>query len=209
MSWRRSAVSLPQPVQNSRMSEPSFAPATISVVVPARNEEATIADVVARSFAAFDELGRTGEVLVVNDGSADNTAAVLAAKLPHLPAWTTARRRLAARYDILLADLPVERPVVAVAAEPVWHLYVLRCGQRDALLEHLNRAGIGAGVHYPVPLHLQPAYADLGYQLGDLPVSEAVAATCLSLPIYPEMTDAQQDHVVAEIRRFFAAAGTE
>ena len=133
-------------------------------------------------------------------------AAVLAAKLPHLPAWTAARRRLAARYDELLVDLSVERPVVAAAADPVWHLYVLRYGQRDALLEHLNRAGIGAGVHYPVPLHLQPAYADLGYRTGDLPVTETVAATCLSLPIYPEMTDTQQDRVVAEIRRFFAAA---
>jgi dTDP-4-amino-4,6-dideoxygalactose transaminase len=132
-------------------------------------------------------------------------AAVLAAKLPHLPAWTAARRRLAARYDQLLADLPVERPVVAAAAEPVWHLYVLRCGQRDALLEHLNRNGIGAGVHYPVPLHLQPAYADLGYQPGALPVTETVATTCLSLPIYPEMTDLQQDRVVAVIRSFFAA----
>jgi dTDP-4-amino-4,6-dideoxygalactose transaminase len=130
-------------------------------------------------------------------------AAVLTAKLPYLPAWTAARRRLAARYDELLADLPVERPVVSPAADPVWHLYVLRCGQRDALLEHLNRAGIGAGVHYPVPLHLQPAYADLGYQPGDLPVTEFVAATCLSLPIYPEMTDAQQERVVAEIRHFF------
>lgn len=133
-------------------------------------------------------------------------AAVLAAKLPHLPAWTAARRRLAARYDELLADLPVERPVVATAAEPVWHLYVLRYGQRDALLEHLNRNGIGAGVHYPVPLHLQPAYADLGYQPGALPVTETVAMTCLSLPIYPEMTDAQQDRVVAVIRSFFAAS---
>ena len=88
----------------------------------------------------------------------------------------------------------------------VWHLYVLRCGQRDALLEHLNRNGIGAGVHYPVPLHLQPAYADLGYQPGALPVTETVATTCLSLPIYPEMTDAQQDRVVAVIRSFFAAS---
>lgn len=132
-------------------------------------------------------------------------AAVLEAKLPHLPAWTAARRRLAARYDALLADLPVARPVVAASAEPVWHLYVVRTGQRDALLEHLNRAGIGAGVHYPVPLHLQPAYADLGYQAGALPVTETVAATCLSLPLYPEMTEAQQDRVVAEMRRFFAA----
>ena len=95
---------------------------------------------------------------------------------------------------------------MAPAAEPVWHLYVVRSGQRDALLEHLNRSGIGAGVHYPVPLHLQPAYADLGYQPGALPVTETVAATCLSLPLYPEMTEAQQERVVAVIRSFFAAS---
>lgn len=131
-------------------------------------------------------------------------AAVLGAKLPHLRAWTAARQRLAARYDELLADLPVVRPTVAAAADPVWHLYVIRHQARDALLEHLSHSGIGAGVHYPVPLHLQPAYADLGYQPGDLPVTETVAATCLSLPLYPEMTDAQQDRVVAAIRSFFA-----
>ena len=77
--------------------------------------------------------------------------------------------------------------------------------QRDALLEHLQKHGIGAGVHYPVPLHLQPAYADLGYARGQLPVSEEVADTCLSLPLYPEMTDAQQDRVVATIQEFHRA----
>jgi dTDP-4-amino-4,6-dideoxygalactose transaminase len=107
---------------------------------------------------------------------------------------------LAARYNELLADCELTLPFVAAAAEPVWHLYVIRTPQRDALLEALNRQGIGAGVHYPVPLHLQPAYAHLGYRPGELPVTEEVAATCLSLPLYPEMSDAQQDVVVAAVR---------
>ena len=95
-------------------------------------------------------------------------------------------------------------PYVAPGADPSWHLYVVRTPQRDALLEHLQQNGIGAGVHYPVPLHLQPAYADLGYAPGQLPVSEEVADTCLSLPLYPEMTDAQQDRVVATIQEFIS-----
>ncbi len=127
-------------------------------------------------------------------------AAILRAKLPHLAAWTAARRRLAARYDQLLAGMGLILPQVAAAADPVWHLYVVRCPDRDALLAELNRRGIGAGVHYPLPLHLQPAYAHLGYRAGDLPVTERVAAECLSLPLYPEMSDAQQDQVVAALR---------
>lgn len=134
-------------------------------------------------------------------------AAILLAKLRHLAKWTAHRQRIAARYDELLADLDGEivLPYVHPAAEAVWHLYVVRTPRRDALLGHLNRSGVGAGIHYPTPLHLQPAYADLGYALGDLPVTEAVADTCLSLPIYPEMTDAQQEYVVATIRSFFDA----
>ncbi len=128
-------------------------------------------------------------------------AAILAAKLPHLGDWTAARRRLAARYDELLADTAITLPTVAPEADPVWHLYVVRVQARDAVLADLQRAGIEAGVHYPVPLHLQPAYADLGYATGALPVTEAVAATCLSLPIYPEMTDAQQDRVVEALKQ--------
>lgn len=126
-------------------------------------------------------------------------AAVLNAKLPHLPAWTAARRRLAARYTRLLAGSGVTLPAVAPAADPVWHLYVVRVTARDEVLADLNRAGIGAGVHYPVPLHLQPAYRNLGYAEGALPVTEAAAATCLSLPLFPEMTDVQQDRVVAAL----------
>ncbi len=132
-------------------------------------------------------------------------AAILAVKLRRLEEWTSARRRLAARYTALLADLEGEivLPFVHPEANPVWHLYVIRTQQRDALLTHLNQHGIGAGVHYPTPLHLQPAYADLGYRRGALPITEEVADTCLSLPIYPEMADAQQEYVVATIRAFF------
>lgn len=132
-------------------------------------------------------------------------AAILRAKLPHLAAWTLARQRLAARYNQLLADSPLTLPFVAAEADPVWHLYVIRTPLRDALLQELERKGIGAGVHYPVPLHLQPAYAHLGYQRGALPVTEEVAATCLSLPLYPEMSEAQQDQVVAAVREFVEA----
>ncbi|MCC6458494.1 MAG: DegT/DnrJ/EryC1/StrS family aminotransferase [Caldilineaceae bacterium] len=132
-------------------------------------------------------------------------AAILRAKLPHLAGWTTARRRLAARYTALLENSGVVLPYVAPAADPVWHLYVIRTPERDGMIAELARQGIGAGVHYPVPLHLQPAYADLGYQAGSLPVTETVAATCVSLPLYPEMTDGQQDRVVAAVRQFVEA----
>ena len=134
-------------------------------------------------------------------------AAILRAKLPHLAGWTAARRRLAARYDELLAPLEVTLPYVDARANPAWHLYVIRTPQRDALLEHLRQHGIGAGVHYPVPLHEQPAYAYLGYRPDDLPVTHAVARTCQSLPLFPEMTDVQQDRVVACIAAFFSHGG--
>ncbi len=129
-------------------------------------------------------------------------AAILRAKLPYLTAWTAARRRLAARYDELLRGAGVTLPFVEAGAEPVWHLYVIRTPERDALISALAQAGIGAGIHYPVPLHLQPAYAHLGYRAGSLPVTESVAATCVSLPLYPEMSDAQQDRVVEAIYAF-------
>jgi dTDP-4-amino-4,6-dideoxygalactose transaminase len=132
-------------------------------------------------------------------------AAILRAKLPHLAAWTTARRRLALRYDELLKHSGVVLPHVASSADPVWHLYVIRIPERDTLVTELTRRGIGAGVHYPVPLHLQPAYADLGYEVGSLPVTETVAATCASLPLYPEMSDGQQEQVVAAVRSFMEA----
>lgn len=132
-------------------------------------------------------------------------AAILRAKLPFLHDWTQARRALAARYNELLTNTEVVLPYVAPAADPVWHLYVIRTAQRDEMLKQLERQGISAGVHYPVPLHLQPAYAELGYQLGSLPVTEAVAASCLSLPLYPEMSESQQERVASSVRHFMEA----
>jgi dTDP-4-amino-4,6-dideoxygalactose transaminase len=132
-------------------------------------------------------------------------AAVLRAKLSYLDAWISARRRLAARYDELLSNSGVILPTVAPAANPAWHLYVIRIPERDEMVASLERSGISAGVHYPVPLHLQPAYADLGQKLGALPVTEAVAATCLSLPLYPELSDAQQEQVAEAVCQFMRA----
>lgn len=129
-------------------------------------------------------------------------AAILEAKLPYLAEWTAARQRLAARYNALLADCEVVLPHVAPDATSAWHLYVIRTPQRDALLSYLQEQGIGAGIHYPVPLHLQPAYAALGYRPGDLPVTETVADSCLSLPLYPEMTANQQEYIAEAIHSF-------
>lgn len=129
-------------------------------------------------------------------------AAVLHAKLAHLAAWTAARQRLAARYSAGLAESGLTLPWVDARAEAVWHLYVVCTPQRDALRGHLRAHGVEAGIHYPAPLHLQPAYGHLGYRVGQLPVSEQVANECLSLPIYPEMTDAQQDRVVELVLAF-------
>ena len=96
---------------------------------------------------------------------------------------------------------------MADRVEPAWHLYVIRTPQRDELLDHLRTHGIGAGIHYPLPLHRQPAYSELGYAEGSLPVTETVAATCLSLPLYPEMSIADQDRVIAAVREFVNQEG--
>jgi dTDP-4-amino-4,6-dideoxygalactose transaminase len=124
-------------------------------------------------------------------------AVVLSAKLRRLAAWNAARRAAATRYDKLLADLPAVRPpVVLDGNEPVWHLYVVRVADRDRVLKHLHAGGIGAGIHYPTPLHLTGAFASLGYGPGDFPVAERMAGELLSLPLFPEITQAQQERVI-------------
>lgn len=127
--------------------------------------------------------------------------AALRVKLPYLDGWNARRRAHAQRYDRLLAGLPVETTVEAPTGESVYHLYVVRVPDRDALRAHLAASGIATGVHYPVPIHLQEAYADLGYRSGSLPVTEEHAAQIVSLPMYAELTDAQIDAVVAAIAR--------
>jgi dTDP-4-amino-4,6-dideoxygalactose transaminase len=132
--------------------------------------------------------------------------AVLGVKLKHLEAWTQERRRVAHRYHALLAGTPLQLPLEADYAQSAWHLYVVRHPQRDQLKKHLEASHIGCALHYPLPLHLQKAYAHLGYQAGDFPISEKAARECLSLPIYPEMTDTQISRVAEVIREFFEAA---
>ena len=128
-------------------------------------------------------------------------AVVLAAKLRRLAAWNDARRAAARRYDALLAGVAgVSRPSTLAGNEHVWHLYVVRVARRDDVLRRLNAAGIGAGIHYPVPVHLQGAFAGLGHRRGDFPVAEAAADEILSLPLYPHITAAQQERVVEALR---------
>jgi dTDP-4-amino-4,6-dideoxygalactose transaminase len=127
-------------------------------------------------------------------------SAVLRAKLPHLEEWNEARRRHAARYNELLADLDVVRPYEPEHVRAVYHLYVIRVDRRDEVLRELNGRGIGAGIHYPIPLHLQPAYKYLGYKRGDLPLTEEAADQVLSLPMYPELTEEQVQEVVGALR---------
>lgn len=128
-------------------------------------------------------------------------AVVLSAKLKRLAAWNDQRRTAAALYDELLAPLAqVVRPATLAGNVHVWHLYVIRVPDRDRVLQQLNAAGIGAGIHYPIPMHLQGAFRDSGYREGDFPVTEAAAKEILSLPLYPGIT-AEQQHVVVEALR--------
>ena len=128
--------------------------------------------------------------------------AVLGVQLPHLTAWNNRRRAIAHRYHELLKDTPLRLPVEAAGCESVYHLYVVRHAKRDALKAHLEATGVGSALHYPHPLHLQKCFAHLGYQPGDFPVAERAARECLSLPIYPELTDAQVEAVAAAIKTF-------
>jgi dTDP-4-amino-4,6-dideoxygalactose transaminase/predicted dehydrogenase len=129
-------------------------------------------------------------------------AAVLRVKLHHLDAWNQERREHAALYDELLAELGCVTPVVAPWAEHVWHLYTVRVDERDALREFLAERGIDTGIHYPLPIHLQPSFRSLGYAHGDFPVAESLAEGTLSLPMYPELKEAQIRLVVDAIGEF-------
>jgi len=132
-------------------------------------------------------------------------AAVLKVKLPHLNDWNASRRRAAATYNDLLRDLPMVTPWTAPYAEHIFHLYVVRVHNREALMEYLKSKGIASGLHYPIPIHVQPAYTELGYKAGDFPLSEAAAHESLAIPIYPELTEAMLQSVVNAIQAFYAA----
>jgi dTDP-4-amino-4,6-dideoxygalactose transaminase len=128
-------------------------------------------------------------------------AVVLNAKLKHLAAWNEARRAAARRYDELLGDIRgLTLPVTLPGNEHVWHLYIVRVPQRDQVLQQLNAAGIGAGVHYPIPIHLQGAFKHLGHRHGDFPMAEAAADEILTLPLFPGITFEQQQYVATTLR---------
>jgi dTDP-4-amino-4,6-dideoxygalactose transaminase len=145
----------------------------------------------------------------VNSRLDEMQAAVLRSKLPHLEEWIEGRQYRAKRYESMFTDAGlaeyVAAPVVRPEGRHVFHLFVIRVQDRiEELRAHLTANGVGNGVYYPVPLHLQKCFAYLGYQSGDLPLAERAAAETVALPIYPELTDAQQDYVVETIANFFS-----
>jgi len=140
-------------------------------------------------------------------------AAVLRVKLPHLDAWHAARAANAERYDRLFAESglvaaeAIALPARAGTGRHVFNQYTIRARERDALARHLDARGIGTGIYYPIPLHLQECFAHLGYRPGDMPESERASREVLSLPIFPELTPPQIDRVVAEIAAFYGGGG--
>jgi len=129
--------------------------------------------------------------------------AVLGVKLKQLQKWTDARRRVAKRYAESLAGTPLRLPREAAGCESAWHLYTVRSDRRDELKKFLDANGIGNAVHYPLPLHLQKAVASLGHKAGDFPVAEQASREVLSLPMFPELTDAQVQRVAVVVKEFF------
>lgn len=128
-------------------------------------------------------------------------AAILRIKLKHLEDWTEARRKAAQRYHRMLKDLGnVVAPKEADGARHVFHVYAIQVPRRDAVVKKLNAEGVSAQVHYPTPVHLQPCYKPLGYKRGSMPVAEKVCSRILSLPMYPEITEAQQAYVVEKLK---------
>jgi len=129
--------------------------------------------------------------------------AVLSCKLGHLDEWNRRRRFWAAQYRQRLAGFPVQLAKPIDLTEPVYHLFTTCCNSRDALAKFLAERGIQTGVHYPIPLHLQPAFGYLGYSAGDFPNAESISRTTISLPVFPEMTEEQFEHVIEAISDYF------
>ena len=129
--------------------------------------------------------------------------AVLQVKLRHLERWTEARRSHAAQYNRLLAGIDIRLPEETLGDRHVYHIYAIRVPRRDRFQQSLTALGVHTGIHYPIPVHLQPAYADLGYRSGDFPISEAVANEVLSLPMFAELTAGQQNVVARSVREAF------
>lgn len=136
-------------------------------------------------------------------------AAILSVKLPHLASWSQQRRANADYYTSILNQEFIESPDVKSGAEHVFHLYVIQCLERDALMKHLEAAGIGVGIHYPTPLPLLDCYAHMGYTEEDFPTASHLSKCILSLPMYPELSKEQMDYVAEQIHTFFAGTANE
>ena len=144
------------------------------------------------------------EVIGYNQRLDELQAAFLRVKLKYLQEWTLQRQAIAAQYNELLKNVgDLVLPIVAPEASHVYHLYVVRSLQRDGLQAYLQQHSIGTLIHYPVPVHLQDAYQSLGYKKGSLPLAETIASTCLSLPLWPGMSNEQVFTVCENIRNFF------
>jgi len=149
------------------------------------------------------------DLLGINSRLDELQAAVLRVKLQHLEDWTQARQRKAQQYELKFIDAGLSEHLIAPYSRSdgrhVFHLFVIRvpADRRDELCEYLSAHSVGNGVYYPGPLHLQKCFAYLGHKKGDLPLTESAAAETVALPIYPELTDAQQDYVVSNIASFF------
>ncbi|AGX45289.1 DegT/DnrJ/EryC1/StrS family aminotransferase [Clostridium saccharobutylicum] len=128
-------------------------------------------------------------------------AAILRVKLPHLDRWNARRREIAKIYDEKLKDTNLVTPVIKEENEPVYHMYILQSEDREAMLSKLKEKGVATGVYYPVPLHLQKVYKNLGYKEGDMPVAEYLSHRTFAIPVYPELTDEQVDYIVDAIKK--------
>ena len=156
-----------------------------------------------RCLADYGQKGRFNHVMAGWNSRLDTLqAAILRVKLPRLAGWNEARRARAKRYGELLAGLPVRLPPEAPWAKAVYHLYVVQVDRRDECLAFLRTRGVMAQVHYPACVHLQPCYAELGYRPGDFPAAEAAKDRILSLPMYPELTEAQMRTVADALAAF-------
>ncbi len=147
------------------------------------------------------------EIVSTNSRLDEIQAAVLLVKLKYADKWNAQRKGHAADYDAAFRDLPVRTPLVPKGREHVYHLYTLLMESRDALLDFLTKKEVGAAVYYPIPLHLQPCFKDLGYKKGDLPNTEKVTTQILSLPMYPELTQQQKAYAISNIHKFFGKRG--
>jgi dTDP-4-amino-4,6-dideoxygalactose transaminase len=143
------------------------------------------------------------ELVGINSRLDEIKACALVEKFPYLETWNKKRIANATYYNRQLKDLPLKLPKMDPPGSHIFHQYVVRTEKRDALREHLQKKGVATGIYYPLPLHLQPCFAYLGYKKGDFPVAEEASLTSFALPVFPELKTAQKEYVVASIREFF------